>query len=79
MGFVEKKIELFKIEFKEEAARAGAKIVVLFILSMAVYGHFLYYRWIKQFIKQPSQQHILRLFYYGGGVSVCDDHLHFFK
>jgi uncharacterized membrane protein YqjE len=37
MGFVEKKIELFKIEFKEEAARAGAKIVILFILSMAMF------------------------------------------
>lgn len=37
MGFVEKKIEIYKIEFKEEAARTGAKLVVLFILALALF------------------------------------------
>jgi len=37
MGFVEKKMELFKLEFKEETARAGAKMIVLFVLSMAMF------------------------------------------
>jgi uncharacterized membrane protein YqjE len=36
-GFVEKKIEIYKIEFKEEAARAGAKLVVMFVLALALF------------------------------------------
>ena len=30
-GLVEKRVELFKIEFKEDAAKAGAKVIVLLI------------------------------------------------
>ena len=36
-GFVEKKIEIYKIEFKEEAARAGARLVVMFVLALALF------------------------------------------
>lgn len=36
-GLVEKKVELFKIEFKEDAAKAGARIVVISILALSLF------------------------------------------
>ena len=36
-GLVEKKVELFVIEFKEDAAKAGARIVVIGILSLSLF------------------------------------------
>lgn len=42
-GLVEKKVELFKIEFQEDAARAGAKIVVLLILGLSAFMALLFF------------------------------------
>jgi hypothetical protein len=36
-GLVEKKVELFVIEIKEDAAKAGARIVVIGILSLSLF------------------------------------------
>ena len=36
-GLVENKVEIFKIEFKEDAAKAGAKIIVLLILGLSAF------------------------------------------
>lgn len=36
-GFVEKKIALYKIELKEDAATVGAKLVILAILSLSLF------------------------------------------
>jgi len=36
-GLVEKKVELFKIDLKEDAAKAGARIVVIAIMALSLF------------------------------------------
>jgi len=36
-GLVDNKVELFKIEFKEDAAKAGSRIIVLLILGLSAF------------------------------------------
>lgn len=37
LGLVEKRVELFKVEMKEESARAAARLVVVVIVSLSLF------------------------------------------